>query len=95
MIRFNEWMAFRQTVPEGNDGGYRFVGTYNTENIGGIGEGRPVEVAEALKCVPESFRMQFSGLNGLSAGKSVSEQSKEVLWITNKDMDITYVFERA
>lgn len=94
MIRFNEWMAFRQTVPEG-DGDYRFVGTYDTEKIGGIGEGRPVGVSEALRCVPESFRIQFSGVSGLSAGKSVSEQSKEVLWITNKDMDITYVFERA
>lgn len=95
MIRFNEWMAFRQTVPEGDGGGFRFVGTYDTEKLGGIGHGTAVDIGEALRSVPESYRVQFSGVNGLSAGRSVSEQSREVLWITNKDMDITYVFERT
>lgn len=94
MITFNEWMAFRQTVPEG-EGEYRFVGTYSTDSIGGISAGTSIDIGEALRCVPESFRMQFGGSNSLQAGRAISEQSREVVWITNKDIDVTYVFERS
>ena len=94
MKKFNEWMSFRQEV-EPNGGDYNFIGTYNTENLQGLKEkSNLVEIDKALEFIPNSYRNQFSDAISLSAGITQTEQNKEIVWITNNDQEITYLFEK-
>ena len=94
MKKFNEWMSFRQEV-ESNGGDYNFIGTYNTENLQGLKEkSNLVEIDKALEFIPNSYRNQFSDAISLSAGITQTEQNKEIVWITNNDQEITYLFEK-
>lgn len=92
MQTFNEWMAFRQTVPE--TAGYRFIGTFNTDKLGGLKGSKTVSIEEALTKIPESYRSQFGGAQKLEAGVALGNRDSEVVWITNQDMELTYIFER-
>ncbi len=96
MINFNEWMSFRQSVEVPEHNGYSFIGTYNTENLQGLeNKSELIEVDKALNFIPHSYKNQFSdGLN-LSAGMTHNEQNKQIIWITNKDQEITYLFEKV
>ena len=95
MQKFNEWMAFRQTV-EQTAGDYNFIGTYNTESIPELGaNSTPLSLEDSLKLIPKSFRQQFEGSSSMVCGKSHGQNNKELVWITNKDQEMTYIFEKV
>jgi hypothetical protein len=92
--KFNEWMSFRQTVEETSDS-YGFIGTYNSENLSNLEENSErIEVESAMSLIPQSYRGQFQTCEAVSAGKSRSENNAEIVWITNNDQGITYIFEK-
>ena len=90
-------MSFRNTA-QGieNTSGYEFVGTYDTENIPDLKENSDLlDLKYALKIVPENFKHQFAGISEMSAGKSMNENNKEILWISINDQGTTYIFEKV
>ena len=94
MRKFNEWMSFRQTVEETSDS-YGFIGTYNSENLSNLEENSErIEVESAMSLIPQSYRGQFQTCEAVSAGKSRNENNAEIVWITNNDQGITYIFEK-
>lgn len=94
MRKFNEWMSFRQTVEETLDS-YGFIGTYNSENLSNLEENSErIEVESAIKLIPQSYRGQFQTCETVSAGKSRNESNAEIVWISNNDQGITYIFEK-
>ena len=95
MKKFNEWMSFRQSVETNNSEEYNFIGTYNTENLTGLKDNSDlIEINKAIECIPNSYKNQFSDSMDLSAGITHNEQSKEIIWISNNDQEITYLFEK-
>jgi hypothetical protein len=96
MRSFNEWMSFRTNNAQENNSQYEFVGTYDPDTIPDLTENSDmVDVGVALDKIPDSYKTQFSQTQNLMAGKSVNEDSKEVLWITVKDNNLTYIFEKT
>ena len=95
MKKFNEWMSFRQSVETNNSEEYNFIGTYNTENLTGLKDNSDlIEINKAIEFIPNSYKNQFSDSMDLSAGITHNEQSKEIIWISNNDQEITYLFEK-
>lgn len=95
MKKFNEWMSFRQSVETNNSEEYNFIGTYNTENLAGLKDNSDlIEINKAIEFIPNSYKNQFSDSMDLSAGITHNEQSKEIIWISNNDQEITYLFEK-
>lgn len=97
MQNFHEWMSFRNTA-QGieNTTGYEFVGTYDTETIPDLKENSDLlDLNDALENIPENFRHQFTGVSEMSAGKSMNENNKEIIWISVNDQGTTYIFEKA
>jgi hypothetical protein len=94
MKLFTEWMSFRQTG-EAASSDFQFAGTYNTETIPDLQENSEiVDVKEILEQIPANYKIQFSETANLSAGKSMNEKNKELIWISIEDNGITYLFEK-
>ena len=94
MQKFNEWMAFRQAV-EQTASDYNFIGTYSMENIPDLGiNSVSLSLEDSLQLIPKSFRQQFEGSISTICGKSHDQNNKELIWITNKDQEMTYIFEK-
>lgn len=95
MKNFNEWMSFRQAVETNNDNDYNFIGTYNTENLKNLKDNSNlVEISKVIEYIPNAYKNQFSDSLNLSAGITHNEQNKEIIWITNNDIELTYLFEK-
>ena len=94
MELFSEWMGFRQTNSElPSDSKYTFSGTYNVETIPDLVKNSDlIEVQEALKLLPASYTNHFPTDGNMTAGKSMNEESKELLWINMNDTGTTYIF---
>lgn len=95
MRNFNEWMSFRQSVETSNDENYNFIGTYNTENLKNLKDNSElVEIEKAIQNIPHAYKNQFSDSLNLSAGITHNEQNRQIIWITNNDIELTYLFEK-
>jgi len=95
MLNFNEWMTFRQAIEE-DPSDYKFIGTYNSDKIENLRErSNAIKIDSAIEKIPESYRGQFYGLQNFTAGTSTMESGSNVIWITNNDQDIVYLFEKT
>lgn len=95
MRQFNEWMSIRQTNAQDDNSSYQFLGTYDPATIPDLTENSDIiEASAILKIIPTSYKTQFSETQELVAGKSMNEKNKEVVWITVKDINLTYLFEK-
>lgn len=95
MQKFNEWMSVRQmNEPTSVPGSYQFSGTYDFEKLPNlIDDSQKIDIAEARKLIPAQYENQFGGMQELVAGKAMTEDNKEVLWISN-DQGVVYMFEK-
>ncbi len=95
MQSFNEWMSFRTPNVQDDQSDFQFLGTYDPETIPDLTENSDILDAKfILELIPTSYKTQFSETQDLIAGRSVNENEKEVLWITVKDQNVTYIFEK-
>lgn len=95
MQKFNEWMNFRTQNAQEDHSDFQFSGTYDPETIPDLTENSEiVDAKNVLEIIPDSYKTQFSDSLNLIAGKSFNEDNKEVVWITIKDQNITYLFEK-
>lgn len=94
LTNFYEWMSFRQSV-EAPEGDYDFIGTYNNDQFPNLKEtSQRIELDDALSLIPKSYQNQFSNMETIHAGKSQNESNKDVIWISNQDQNITFLFEK-
>ena len=94
MKLFKEWMSFRQTG-EHSESNFQFIGTYNTETIPDLQENSELlDVKEVLEQIPANYKTQFSETAKLTAGKSMNENNKDLIWISIEDTGVTYLFEK-
>lgn len=95
MQRFNEWMSFRNQNAQQDNSEFQFSGTYDPDTIPDLTENSEiVDAKNILEIIPDSYKLQFSDSQNLVAGKSFNEENKEIVWITVKDQNITYLFEK-
>lgn len=95
MQSFNEWMSFRTNNVQVDNSEFQFAGTYDPETIPELTENSEIlNAKDVLEIIPISYKTQFSETQELVAGKSINENDKEVVWITVKDQNITYIFEK-
>ena len=95
MQSFNEWMSFRTNNAQTNDSGYEFIGTYDPDTIPDLTENSDmIDAGSILENIPASYKTQFSDMQNLIAGRTTNGNNKEVLWITVKDNNLTYIFEK-
>jgi hypothetical protein len=95
MQSFNEWMSFRTPNAQENSSGYEFAGTYDPDTIPDLTENsEALDIGTVLEIIPANYKTQFSETQDLVAGKSMNENDKEVVWITVRDSNITYIFEK-
>lgn len=95
MQKFNEWMSVRQmNEPMSVPGSYQFSGTFDLENLPSLVEdSQKIDIDEARKLIPSQYENQFGGMQELLAGKAITEENKEILWISN-DQGVVYMFEK-
>lgn len=95
MQKFNEWMSFRTQNAQVDNGEFQFAGTYDPETIPDLTENSEIlDAKKVLEIIPSSYKTQFSENQELVAGRSTNENDKEVVWITVKDQNVTYIFEK-
>lgn len=96
MQNFNEWMSIRQmNEPMVAPGTFQFSGTYELEKLPNLVEdSQKIDVVEAKKLVPAQYENQFGGMQDLIAGKAITEDNKEILWICNEQGTV-YMFEKS
>jgi hypothetical protein len=96
MKLFNEWMSIRQmNEPMTAPGTYQFSGTYELEKLNGlVEESEKLDIVEARKLVPAQYENQFGGMQDLIAGKALTQDEKEIVWICNES-GVVFVFEKV
>jgi hypothetical protein len=96
MKLFTEWMSIRQmNEPLTAPGTYQFSGTYEKETIPNLIENsKRVKLESALKFIPDQYKGQFGGMSECQAGKGITEENKEILWVCNESGTV-YIFEKT
>jgi hypothetical protein len=96
MKLFSEWMSIRQiNEPLTPSGSYQFSGTYNLEQMPDLIENsEALALADALKMIPEQYNGQFGGMSECQAGKGVTSDDLEVVWVVNETGTV-YLFAKT
>jgi hypothetical protein len=96
MKLFTEWMSIRQmNEPLTAPGSYQFSGTYNVEQIPDLVENsQKLELNDALKLIPDQYNGQFAGMSECQAGKGVTSDEQEVVWVCN-EAGTVYIFAKT
>lgn len=96
MQSFNEWMSIRNiNEPLTTPGSFQFSGTYDADVIPDLIENSDsISMEEALKLVPSQYEQQFGGEQECKAGKAITEENKECLWVCNQS-GVVYIFEKV
>ena len=96
MKLFSEWMSIRQiNEPLTPSGSYQFSGTYNLDQMPDLIENsEKLELADALKMIPEQYNGQFGGMSECQAGKGVTADEQEVVWVAN-EAGTVYIFAKT
>jgi hypothetical protein len=96
MKLFREWMSIRQmNEPLTPSGSYQFSGTYNLEQMPDLIENsEKLELADALKMIPEQYNGQFGGMSDCQAGKGTTADDQEIVWVCNESGTV-YIFAKT
>jgi hypothetical protein len=96
MKLFTEWMSIRQmNEPLNPTGSYQFSGTYNIEQIPDLVENSTkLTLDEAMKFIPEQYNQQFTGMIECHAGKGMTSDNMDVVWVCN-DSGTVYMFAKT
>ena len=96
MKLFTEWMSIRQmNEPLTAPGSFQFSGTYEKETIPNLIESsKKINLESALKLIPDQYKGQFGGMSECEAGKGITEENKEIIWVCNESGTV-YIFEKT
>ena len=96
MKLFTEWMSIRQmNEPLTAPGSYQFSGTYEKDTIPNLIESsKRIKLESALEKIPDQYKGQFGGMSECMAGKGITEENKEIIWVCNESGTV-YIFEKT
>jgi len=53
-----------------------------------------LELADALKMIPEQYNGQFGGMSDCQAGKGTTADDQEIVWVCNESGTV-YIFAKT
>jgi hypothetical protein len=58
-----------------------------------VEDSQKLEIDEVKKLVPTQYHNQFGGMQDIIAGKAITEENKEIVWVCNEN-GVVYLFAK-